>query len=79
VASFQALLQSKAPTTPAELATVVSAYEAELLPRATEAVTSSHQNTLLVHDWDKLSESPLFSSGVSQKVKKNDKAASADA
>ena len=46
------------------LAEVIAAYERELVDRGREAVISSGQNSLMVHDWEKLSQSPIFKSGI---------------
>lgn len=39
----------------------IDEYEAEMIPRAVEAVTGSLQNSLFVHDFAKLMESPCTS------------------
>jgi 2-polyprenyl-6-methoxyphenol hydroxylase-like FAD-dependent oxidoreductase len=46
----------------------ISAYEKELWERGNEAVLSSNENTLSLHDWAKLQQSPLFKAGLSRKV-----------
>jgi len=46
----------------------ISAYEKELWERGNEVVLSSNENTLSIHDWSKLQQSPLFKAGVKQKV-----------
>lgn len=45
----------------------VDAYEKEMLPRAREAVVGSNHNSISVHDWDKLLQSPLFTTGLKAK------------
>lgn len=45
----------------------ISAYEEEMLPRAKDAVIGSNQNSVAIHDWDTLLQSPLFTTGVKQK------------
>ncbi|CAK4004220.1 FAD NAD(P)-binding domain-containing [Lecanosticta acicola] len=47
----------------------VRAYEAEMIPRAQEAVRGSTANSMDVHDWAKLVQSPLFTHGLTQKSK----------
>lgn len=42
----------------------VTAYEREMWQRGKEAVVGSRENTLAIHDWDKLLRSPLFQSGL---------------
>ena len=54
--------------TPAALATAVSEYEKEVWERGKAAVESSAQNTLMVHDWAKMADSPLLKYGTVQKV-----------
>lgn len=56
--------------TPEALAAAVSAYEGEMQVRGKEAVESSNENSLAIHDWAKLLKSPLFRSGLLQKVAK---------
>jgi len=50
------------------LSAAVSAYEEELWQRGKEAVLTSNENSLAIHDWSKLQQSPLFTSGLKQKV-----------
>lgn len=40
------------------------AYEDELVGRGHEAVVSSGQNSLMVHDWDRLMEAQIFRQGI---------------
>ena len=40
------------------------AYEDELVERGHEAVVSSGQNSLMVHDWDRLMEAQIFKQGI---------------
>lgn len=44
----------------------VSQYEREMIPRARDAVVGSNENSLSVHDWTKLVQSPLFTQGLKQ-------------
>jgi hypothetical protein len=46
----------------------ISAYEKEVWERGNEAVHSSNENSLSIHDWAKLQQSPLFRAGINQKV-----------
>ena len=48
-------------------AAAVDGYEDEMLPRAREAVISSNDNSMSVHDWSKLLQSPLFTTGLKSK------------
>lgn len=45
------------------LADVVAAYETELVERGREAVVSSGRNSMMVLDWEKLKDSPMFRHG----------------
>lgn len=62
---FQHLRAMKAQT-PEELAAAVRRYEVELWPRGNEAVLASHENTIAVHDWNTMLQSPLFTSGLAR-------------
>ncbi|KAL4894661.1 hypothetical protein BDV59DRAFT_163019 [Aspergillus ambiguus] len=42
---------------------VITAYEAEMVPRGKEEVTCSVENGLMLHDWNKIQESPVFRRG----------------
>lgn len=42
---------------------VIAAYEAELVPRGREEVQCSVENGYMLHDWDKVRESPVFRNG----------------
>ena len=46
------------------LADVMAAYEAELVERGNEAVISSGQNSMMIHDWDQLMNAPIFKQGI---------------
>ena len=48
-------------------AEAINAYECEMIPRARDAVIGSNENSMSVHDWDKLLQSPLFTTGLKQK------------
>ncbi|KAH0538562.1 hypothetical protein FGG08_004850 [Glutinoglossum americanum] len=43
-----------------ELAEAVAGYEEEMIKRGAKEVESSFQNAMMVHDWGRLSESPLL-------------------
>lgn len=49
--------------TPDELSKAVKAYGVDLWPRGREAVLSSSENSLQIHDWAQLEKSPLFRLG----------------
>jgi hypothetical protein len=42
---------------------VISIYEAELVPRGREEVKCSVENGYMLHDWEKVRESPVFRNG----------------
>ncbi|KAI9857757.1 MAG: hypothetical protein M1824_004713 [Vezdaea acicularis] len=42
------------------LAEVIGEYDEELVPRGAEEVISSKQNALMLHDWNRLMDSPLM-------------------
>jgi 2-polyprenyl-6-methoxyphenol hydroxylase-like FAD-dependent oxidoreductase len=48
-------------------AAAVTAYEEEMIPRGREAVLGGRGNTMAVHDWKSLLESPLFKVGLKAK------------
>lgn len=50
------------------LAAAVLEYEREVWQRGKAAVEGSAQNTLMVHDWAKMADSPLLKFGTVQKV-----------
>lgn len=52
--------------TPEELIAAVKKYEEKLVPRGTEAVLASYNNSLLVHDWETAMQSPLFTKGLAK-------------
>ncbi|KAI0884422.1 FAD/NAD(P)-binding domain-containing protein [Annulohypoxylon maeteangense] len=56
-----ALLTEPGNRTQAEL---IGAFESEMRPRAGEEVRMSELNTLMLHSWDKLQQSPLMQRGV---------------
>lgn len=47
----------------ASLSDIVGAYEKEMIPRGREEVSCSVENGLLLHDWRKIQESPVFRRG----------------
>ncbi|KAH7055897.1 hypothetical protein B0J12DRAFT_435785 [Macrophomina phaseolina] len=52
--------------TPEALSEAVVRYEMEMWERGHEAVMSSLENSLAVHDWDVLMQSPFFKDGLTQ-------------
>ncbi|KAK2761710.1 hypothetical protein FQN54_001538 [Arachnomyces sp. PD_36] len=52
----------------AALRSAVSEYEKEVWVRGREAVLSSNENSLSIHNWEELQNSPLFKAGLQQKV-----------
>lgn len=42
---------------------VVDSYEREMIPRGAEEVSCSVENGLMLHDWQKVQESPVFKRG----------------
>ena len=53
----------------APLDEVISAYEAELVERGNLAVVSSTKNSIMLHDWAHLTQSPLMTAGVASDQK----------
>ncbi|KAI1214817.1 FAD/NAD(P)-binding domain-containing protein [Annulohypoxylon truncatum] len=45
-------------------AELIDAFESEMRPRAGEEVRQSEKNTLMLHDWEKVKQSPLLQRGV---------------
>lgn len=45
------------------LSEVVTAYEREMIPRGQEEVKCSIENGYMLHDWEKVQESPVFRNG----------------
>ncbi|KAI1449710.1 FAD/NAD(P)-binding domain-containing protein [Annulohypoxylon stygium] len=45
-------------------AELIDAFEGEMRPRTGEEVRQSETNTLMLHDWEKVSQSPLLQRGV---------------
>ncbi|OJJ48316.1 hypothetical protein ASPZODRAFT_158060 [Penicilliopsis zonata CBS 506.65] len=54
---------------PGSLYPAVTAYEKEVWVRGKEAVAQSNLNSMLLHNWSQLKESPLFQLGLKQKPK----------
>jgi 2-polyprenyl-6-methoxyphenol hydroxylase-like FAD-dependent oxidoreductase len=50
----------------AELAEVVSSYEAEMIPRGRAEVDSSVENAAMLHGWNKLMNSAMMTHGASK-------------
>lgn len=46
------------------LSDVMAAYESEVVERGREAVISSGRNSMMVHDWEQLKDSPIFKQGM---------------
>ena len=46
------------------LVDVLDGYEKEVQERGREAVISSGENSLMVHDWARLKQSPVFTIGM---------------
>jgi len=65
-ADFLKRLREMDSHTPENLAKAVAAYDKELWVRGHDAVISSYENSLQVHDWAQLKQSPLFSIGVTR-------------
>lgn len=53
---------------------VLARYEGEMQERGRAAVIDSGENSLMVHDWEKLKSSPVFTRGL-QAVKKSSETA----
>ncbi|KAK4140987.1 uncharacterized protein C8A04DRAFT_31422 [Dichotomopilus funicola] len=64
VAEFQGHLRAMKEQTPEELARAVAKYEEEVWKRGHEVVMENKTNTLFLHDWEKVLQSPLFTTGV---------------
>jgi hypothetical protein len=45
------------------LVEAINAYEKEMIPRGKEEVSCSVENGLMLHDWNKIQESPVFKRG----------------
>lgn len=45
------------------VAEAVDVYEKEMIPRGKEEVSCSVENGLMLHDWNKIQESPVFRRG----------------
>jgi 2-polyprenyl-6-methoxyphenol hydroxylase-like FAD-dependent oxidoreductase len=45
------------------LVDAIATYEREMIPRGTEEVSCSVENGMMLHDWDKIQESPVFRRG----------------
>ncbi len=41
----------------------ISAYDAEIVPRGAEEVKCSVENGFMLHDWEKIQQSPVFRNG----------------
>ena len=67
-ASLLAHIQDMTEQTPTALAAAVSAYEKELWVRGKEAVQISNENSLMLHNWEMIGNSPLFKIGGKQRL-----------
>lgn len=63
-------VQAMAERSAAALGAAVERYEDEVWERGREAVLSSLDNSMAVHDWTTLMESPLVKAGTRQKVER---------
>ena len=45
------------------LVDAITAYEAEMVPRGQEEVKCSVENGYMLHDWEKVQQSPVFTNG----------------
>jgi 2-polyprenyl-6-methoxyphenol hydroxylase-like FAD-dependent oxidoreductase len=45
------------------LSDVITSYQVEMVPRGAEEVKCSIENGYMLHDWEKVRESPVFRSG----------------
>ena len=50
-------------TTHTTLASAINAYDAEIIPRGAEEVKCSLENGYMLHDWEKVLKSPVFTRG----------------
>jgi hypothetical protein len=46
--------------------TAIEEYNAQVVNRGTEEVELSRDNAYMIHDWDRVRESPLFKHGFTQ-------------
>ena len=67
-ASLLAHIQGMTEQTPTALAAAVSAFEKELWVRGKEAVEISNENSLMLHNWEMIGNSPLFKIGGKQRL-----------
>ncbi|KAF2192840.1 FAD/NAD(P)-binding domain-containing protein [Zopfia rhizophila CBS 207.26] len=67
-ASFARQIKPLDSKLPGSLSAAATAYEKELWQRGKEAVETSNLNSMSIHDWEKLKESPLFQAGLKQKL-----------
>lgn len=67
-AEFQRHLQSMKSHTPEELSKAVQAYEKEVWPRGYAAVMGNLENTLALHDWETVMQSPIVASGLKREA-----------
>jgi len=68
VATLARELKKQGTASQSAVASALAAYEQEVWQRGKEAVVSSFHNTVSIHNWEMLLNSPLFTAGVKQKV-----------
>jgi 2-polyprenyl-6-methoxyphenol hydroxylase-like FAD-dependent oxidoreductase len=68
VATLARELKKQGTTSQSAVASALAAYEQEVWQRGKEAVLSSYHNTISLHNWEMLLDSPLLTAGVKQKV-----------
>jgi 2-polyprenyl-6-methoxyphenol hydroxylase-like FAD-dependent oxidoreductase len=56
-------------TSPSAIAAAVTRYDEEVQQRGKKAVLSSLENSMMVHDWDRLKESAVFTRGMQKDTK----------
>jgi 2-polyprenyl-6-methoxyphenol hydroxylase-like FAD-dependent oxidoreductase len=68
VATLARELKKQGTASQSAVASALTAYEQEVWQRGKEAVVSSCHNTVSLHNWETLLDSPLLTAGVKQKV-----------
>jgi 2-polyprenyl-6-methoxyphenol hydroxylase-like FAD-dependent oxidoreductase len=68
VATLARELKKQGTASQSAVASALAAYEQEVWQRGKEAVVSSYHNTISLHNWEMLLNSPLFTAGIKQKV-----------
>lgn len=67
VATLARELKKQGTASRSAVASALAAYEQEVWQRGKEAVLSSYHNTICLHNWEMLLDSPLFTLGAKQK------------